>query len=217
MPSGCQQRADTDTKTMAEKKSSNSLSLFTGLLRALSLLRRAKGAPAPPPIPGCSAPRPLGAKAPLWGHNLKCKGELGCKPPGPGGALARLHPRSQDSSLPAPGTHRGRGGHLLRHHLQRVHHGDVAQALGDGQGGVSILQGEGGEAAGRARGRGAQRRRVPGAKSGCEARGPDKRSPGASPRNLPLQRLRLQSPARVPIATPLACSCEQPEFCTGCF
>lgn len=39
-------------------------------------------------------------------------------------------------------THRGGGGHLLRHHLQGVDHGDVAQTLGDGQGGVAILKKE---------------------------------------------------------------------------
>lgn len=37
-------------------------------------------------------------------------------------------------------THRGGGGDLLSHDLQGVDHGDVAQTLGDGQGGVAILK-----------------------------------------------------------------------------
>lgn len=42
---------------------------------------------------------------------------------------------------PAAVTHRGGGGDLLGHDLQGVDHGDVAQTLRDGQGGVAVLRG----------------------------------------------------------------------------
>lgn len=39
-----------------------------------------------------------------------------------------------------PCTHRGGGGHLFRHNLQGVDHGDVAQTLSNRQGSVAILK-----------------------------------------------------------------------------
>lgn len=41
---------------------------------------------------------------------------------------------------PTAVTHRGGGGDLLGHDLQGVDHGDVAQTLSDGQGGVAVLR-----------------------------------------------------------------------------
>lgn len=52
----------------------------------------------------------------------------------------KTHTLEPKLSRAVPLTHRGGGGDLLRHNLQGVDHGDVAQPLSNRQGRVAILK-----------------------------------------------------------------------------